>query len=301
MIPFTLDQLLALEAIARTGSFARAAEDLHKVPSAISYNIQGLEAALGVEIYDRSRRRAVLTDAGRKLLEVTEEVLEQSRRLTRVSAELRDGWEPELYVVVDGALPMAVITRCVRRFNEREVPTRLRVDVEYQEGVMDRLDSGPADFALTLGFDGDGDEIGYDETPLPDLDFVFVAAPDHPLAKGEVTTQRRADFAEIVVRDSSARFAVQYKGSFIGSKNVLYLSDFLSKRVALIEGAGYGWIPRHFVDEDLKSGALVILEAELNEWTYHPVVATRAGHNPGRAGALFLEILRSGDLWGPMD
>ena len=39
---FTLDQLRALDAIAQTGSFSAAAKALHKVPSAISYNIQGL-------------------------------------------------------------------------------------------------------------------------------------------------------------------------------------------------------------------------------------------------------------------
>lgn len=44
---FTLDQLLALDAIARTGTFAGAADELHKAPSAISYLVQGLESASG--------------------------------------------------------------------------------------------------------------------------------------------------------------------------------------------------------------------------------------------------------------
>lgn len=82
---FTLDQLMALDAIARTGSFAAAASELHKVPSAVSYSIQGLESALGVDVFDRSRRKAVLTPAGQRLLDASREVLDQARMLERVA------------------------------------------------------------------------------------------------------------------------------------------------------------------------------------------------------------------------
>ena len=101
----TLDQLLALEAIVRTGSFARAAAEMHRVPSAISYLVRGLESATGLELFDRSKRQAVLTPAGRRLLAQAQGVLEGAHQLEALAVELRSGWEPELRVVVDGALP----------------------------------------------------------------------------------------------------------------------------------------------------------------------------------------------------
>ena len=58
---YTLDQLLALEAIHRLGSFASAAESLYRATSAISYSIKSLEDALNVTLFDRSGHRAVLT------------------------------------------------------------------------------------------------------------------------------------------------------------------------------------------------------------------------------------------------
>ena len=114
---FTLDQLLALDAIARTGSFASAANELHKVPSAVSYSIQCLESALGVDVFDRSRRKAVLTDAGQKILSQSRSVITAAQNLERVASELKDGWEPELHVVVDGALPMDAVLDCIRAGN----------------------------------------------------------------------------------------------------------------------------------------------------------------------------------------
>jgi DNA-binding transcriptional LysR family regulator len=291
---FSLDQLLALDAIVRTGSFAAAATELHKVPSAISYNIQGLEAALGVDVFDRTRRKSVLTREGQRLLEASREVLDRARNLDRVASELRAGWEPQLHVVVDGALPMQPVIRCVRHFANPEIPTCLRVDIEYQDGVTARFNQAPADLALTLGFDGDGDEVGYDCLPMDELELILAAAPQHPLSKGAFTVETRAAHAELVVRDSSPRFALQPKRSFIGSRNVVFLSDFHSKRIALLEAAGYGWIPRHFIESDLSEGRLQQLETETNAWTYYPQIVTREGERPGRAGKLFLEMLQSG-------
>lgn len=288
---FTLDQLLALDAISRTGSFAKAASELHKVPSAISYSIQSLESALGVDVFDRSRRKAVLTDAGIRVLEVSREVIERARALERVAAELEGGWEPELHVVVDGALPMEPFLRCLRRFSDPDVPTFLRLDVEYQEGVVERLNEAPADLAMVLGLAFDGDEEGYECTPLDPLDFVLVAGANHPLAEGPAGEEERRPYAEIVVRDSSSRFSKHSKGSFMGSKNVVFLSDFHSKRIALLQEAGFGWVPRHLVEEDLKTSRLVLLDAEPNSWTYRPQMLVRTGHALGMAAQLFVETM----------
>ena len=75
--PVTLDQLIVLDAVAREGSFAAAAQVLHRVPSAVSYAIKGLEDALGVSLFDRTGRIAVLTPAGRRLLGEAREVQRQ--------------------------------------------------------------------------------------------------------------------------------------------------------------------------------------------------------------------------------
>ena len=288
---FTLDQLQALDAIARTGTFAGAAAELHKVPSAVSYLVQGLESALNVELFDRSRRKAVLTKEGRRILDASRDVLKPARDLDRLAVELSGGWEAELHVVVDGALPMSAVTHCLRRFADPEVPTCLRVDVEYQEGVIDRFDRGPADIGLYLGFDTDREKQGYECIDLPSLELLLVAAPEHPLCHTWVTVESRSGHAELVVRDSSTRFAQQPKGSFIGSRNVVFLADFYSKRIALLEAAGYGWIPRHFIRTDLDEGRLQVLDTEQNSWTYSPVVVTRKGETLGRGGRLFIESL----------
>ena len=101
----TLDQLVVLEAIVEHGSFAAAGRALHRVPSAITYTVKGLEEAVGVEVFDRSGHRAVLTAAGQQVLAAGRRVLAEARSLDASARSLRDGWEPELRVVIGGRSP----------------------------------------------------------------------------------------------------------------------------------------------------------------------------------------------------
>lgn len=57
--------LEVVDAVARTGSFSAAAQDLHRVPSAISYTVRQLEQWLAVPLFERRHRDVVLTPAGK--------------------------------------------------------------------------------------------------------------------------------------------------------------------------------------------------------------------------------------------
>ena len=60
-------QLQTFVAVAKARSFSKAAEDLHVTQSAISQSIKNLEAKLGTEVFKRSGKNVVLTNAGEKL------------------------------------------------------------------------------------------------------------------------------------------------------------------------------------------------------------------------------------------
>lgn len=290
-LQYTLDQLLLLDAIARTGSFAAAARELHRVPSAASYTIRNLEEALGVELFDRAGHRAELTVAGRMVLEHARDVLREARRLDAAAAQLREGWEPELRLVVDGALPMAPLADAMRTFSVRQVPTRIRVDVEYQDGVPDRFFSEGAHIMLVLELDAV--PSGMLSRALAPLEMVLVVGATHPLA-GQPRLPRKElhRWMELVVKDSSPRFARVPRPSFLGSTNAIHLSDFHSKRLALLGGAGFGWIPRHMVAEDLAAGALVPVDLDTGgTWTYLPRLVTHDAGAPGRAAQLLIDLL----------
>src|ERR671930_119368 len=96
----SLDALAVLDAIDRRGSFAAAAEELHRVPSALSYTVQKLEEDLDLVVFDRSGHRAQLTEAGRALLEEGRRLLDQARGVEARVKKIASGWEPELILAV---------------------------------------------------------------------------------------------------------------------------------------------------------------------------------------------------------
>lgn len=287
---YTLDQLVVLDAIARAGSFAAAARELHRVPSAVSYTVQALEDALGVPVFDRAGRRATLTPAGRRLLDEARDLLGRARHLDQLATLLGAGWEPELQVVVDGACRFDPVIHALRGFGDRGVPTQVRVDVEYQDRVLERFDRDHADLMIALGLEDGGRLKG---VPLPPLEMVLVAAPDHPLARARgLSRDDLAAHVDLVVKDSSPAYARTPRRSFLGTAHVIRFSDFHAKLAALRSGVGFGWMPHHLAAASLAEGALVVLDLpDGNRWTYTPQLVTRRDEPTGRAAALFAELL----------
>ncbi len=273
----SLDQLLVLEAIERLGTFAKAAEELHRVPSAVSYSVKTMEEQLGLTLFERLGNRAQLTAQGRRILAAGRQVLQQAEELERLAFVMREGWEPELHVVVDGVYPMEPLARALRALAEAGAPTRVRLDVEYQEGVPERWQQDRADLMIILDFDPEGDPLQMQA--LPTLEMVLVAAPG------------AQPHYELVVRDSALRYRRAPKAAFEGGDNVVHLSDFHGKRLALLAGVGQGWMPLHLVQGDLDSGALGLVAGK--RWTYHPRAVWRSGQELGRAGVLFLHKLQN--------
>src|SRR5690625_758777 len=101
----TLEQWRVLREIVQTGSYARAADKLHKSQSTITYAIQRLESQLDVKIFVLQGRRAVLTDVGEVLYRRAVQLLDEAAALEMAAAELARGWEPEIRLAVDIVYP----------------------------------------------------------------------------------------------------------------------------------------------------------------------------------------------------
>lgn len=114
---WTLDQIRQFVVTADAGSFSAAARRLGKAQSAVSTAIALLEADLGVELFDRSRRNAQLTDAGHLLLLEARELLRQAEGLNNRARSLNAGNEARLTLALDEALPYAATSALLREMS----------------------------------------------------------------------------------------------------------------------------------------------------------------------------------------
>src|ERR1700743_2568091 len=100
----TPEALAMMDTIARTGSFAAAAREMGKVPSALTYSVRQLEDALDVLLFDRRSRQARLTAAGQELLTEGRRLLASAEAVANRVKRVATGWETQLTIAVDGAL-----------------------------------------------------------------------------------------------------------------------------------------------------------------------------------------------------
>src|SRR5690606_17016298 len=120
----SLEALQVLDAIDRKGSFAGAAAELHRVPSALTYQIQKLEQDLDVLLFDRRGHRAVLTPPGRELLNEGRNLLRAADELECRVKRLATGWEVELRIALDASLPLEGLLALADAFYREHEGTR---------------------------------------------------------------------------------------------------------------------------------------------------------------------------------
>ncbi|MES9871684.1 MAG: LysR substrate-binding domain-containing protein [Candidatus Sedimenticola sp. 6PFRAG7] len=256
----TLDALLVLDAIDRKGSFAAAAEELHRVPSAITYTVRKLEQDLDLHLFDRSGHRARLTGAGEKLLEDGRALLRAAGELESSVKRSATGWESELRIALTDILPMENLFELVDGFYSEHSGTQIRISSEVLQGNWDALVTGRAD--ITIGAPGMAPPGGgYHCEKMGSLGFIFVVPANHPLTELDEPLKESdiLNYRAVAAADSS-RNLPPLTTSLLTGQQVLTTPDMKSKIEAHRKGLGVGYVPAYLVTEDLREGRLISRE-----------------------------------------
>lgn len=260
--PITLDALEVLDAIDRKGSFAAAANELFRVPSAISYTVQKLEQDLDVALFRKEGRKAVLTQTGKVLLEQGREILEAAERLGVAAKKTHSGWEPVFNIAIDSILSFDFIYPLIAKFYEVLPDIEINIYEEVLGGAQEALTSDRVDLVI-----GAGTELtpnhGIKCQNILQIEWIFAVAPGHELSLAALplSQQRIAQHRFIVVRDSSRNQAPQTHRLF-SKRPVLSVPSITEKIQALCLGLGVGFLPAHRIRDALEQGLLIALPVE---------------------------------------
>lgn len=289
-ILITLDALQTLDAIERRQSFAAAAEELHRVPSAVSYTVNKLEEDLGVELFDRSRRKAELTAIGRLVLEQGRQMLKAAEELTALVRQAADGWEVKLRICIESVLSCDAIYDLIEDFQRIQPKTEIRLSEEVLSGSWDALIDDRCD--LVIGAEGAPPTSGFALHPLGQVAFDFAVAVDHPLSQLSMPLPTSAiqDYPTVIVADSSQRLPTRSAGLLDGRSRI-YVPTIEHKIAAQCKGLGVGYLPRHRIIQQLAQGQLVILPLDAPRPPVEISVAWQRSNN-GKGLKWFVERLK---------
>ena len=305
-LALTPDALIMVDAIARTGSFAAAARELGKVPSALTYSVRQLEEALDVLLFDRSSRQARFTAAGEELLNEGRRLLAETAAVAQRVRRVASGWETQLSVAVDDVIsPLTLFELCeafyaldpqgkagaagLTAMGNGGPGSRLRLRSEVLAGTWEALVSGQADLAIGVGMQSPPPGVAME--PLGELQFVFAVAPQHPLAQarepiGEVELLR---YRAVAVADSAQRMS-PITVNLLPGQDVFTVTSMAAKIEALLRGMGCGYIPEPMVREHLRSGLLVQRRTQRPSLSAPIGYAWRCTNAPANLAALGLGL-----------
>lgn len=285
-----LDSIRVLKTIVDKGSFAAAAKTLHRAQSAISYQIKKLEEVLNLEIFDRSEYRAVLTPAGQTILNEGERLLSQAEHIEELALQLNHEWEPSFEVVIDGVLEIDPIMAAMKSLLQEDIPTKISLTMEYLGGVQHRFDKNQADLMLVKEYQKSTQLLSQ---PLPDVECLLCVGANHPLAAlPQASIAHLQQYVELSVHDSSEQELYDVEHMHFGGERMFFLSDFKSKKRALLQDIGFGWMPYYLVKKDLEEHKIVEVNYEHgSRFTFTPHLVWRAEKKLGKTAQRFMHLL----------
>ncbi len=257
--PFTLRQLQYAAAVAESLSFRRAAERCHVSQPALSAQLAQMEEALGVTLFERDRRRVLVTAAGREILERVQLLLHEADDLLQVARWNADPLSGALRIgVIPTISPYLVpwITAALHKGYPRL--TTLWVE-DKSDNLMSSLDSGRIDAAL-MALEADIGEVEYEI--IGSDSFVLATPKGHPLGSRHCSVEpAELTNACVLLLDEGHCFREQALAycSHTKAHELEFRATSLSTLAQMVAGgAGVTLLPELAVATEVKRASLSI-------------------------------------------
>ncbi|MBO9535562.1 LysR family transcriptional regulator [Herbaspirillum sp.] len=289
--PFTLHDLQCFDTVVKAGGFQAAAETLHRSHPAVFAAVAKLERQLGLSLLDRSGYRVSLTDAGHSFHQRAQSLLREMEELRTHAEQLAMGEETKLRVVIGDLCPRPQTLALLSRFFMNHPRTRLHLHFEAITGPWERLFDGDADLILH-GVDKSDARLEW--VDLCEVPFVPVVAKGFlpfPVSH-TIRPEQMRDFTQCVIRDT-ARHSAPRDYFMIEGAHQCTVADQLMKKEIILQGMGWGHMPRFLVDEELRRGELLAITGRyLPGRTEELVAARRRDQAHGPVANLLWDYIR---------
>nr|WP_275658436.1 DNA-binding transcriptional activator PunR [Vibrio sp. Isolate25] len=253
---FSQTSLELVDTVARLGSFTAAAEDLHKVPSAISYSIRQIEQELDVVLFRRLPRKVELTAAGELFLEQARAMLRQMEEVKAQTRRAAHGWQKTLKITLDNVVKLERLKPLIEDFYRTFPYAELQINMEVFNGSWEAISQGRADIvigataAIPVGGDFEVREMGI-------LDWAFVMSPSHPCVKQQALSEEYVSQYPAICLDDTSNLLPKRHTVHYPKQRRLLLPNWYSAIECLKNGVGVGYMPRHIARPLIAEGLLV--------------------------------------------
>ena len=286
----TLHQLQILEAIAKHGSFTRAAEELDLTQPTISQQIKRLTSTIGMPLFEQLGKQVHLTAAGKEVLAASSTISERFAQLEIVIDELK-GLKQGRINLVTSTTAKYFVPRLLGTFHRKHPDIELNLNITNQEGVLTRLGNNQDDLYFTGRPPKD---LDIELRPILDNPLVVIASSNHPLANEKNIPLKKLEHEAFISREagSGTRLVVEQflAENRVSVKKVVELSSNEAIKQAIAGELGISVLSQHALALEDSDGLLTILDVEGFPIQRHWYVIYPSGKQLSVAAQTFLDF-----------
>ncbi|WP_199616277.1 LysR family transcriptional regulator [Paenibacillus alkalitolerans] len=244
--------------VARRQSITRAAEELGYAQSSVTTQIQKLEKAYGVQLFERYGRRLRLTSSGEALLKLVNRMLDLYEESMEKVAQQSGG---TLTIGTIDSLASYYLPPILLRLREQFPELAIRLQAESESLVIEKVKEGDFDIGFLL--DDNPADQSQRCVPIKEEPLILVARPDHPLTK--LSKVRLDDLAgmEWIMPEESCNYRIMLesvlKAEHIPFRIGFELGNPEAVKRCVMAGLGVALLPRIVAEEEVRSGKLAAL------------------------------------------
>ena len=262
-IPFTLDQLRILKAIAAEGSFKRAADSLYVSQPAVSLQVQNLEKQLNVPLFDRGGRRAKLTEAGHLLLNYGEKIIALCQETCRAIEDLQNLQGGTLIVGASQTTGTYLIPRMIGLFRQKYPDVSVQLQVHSTRRTSWGVANGQVDLAIIGGEVPTELQDTLKIIPYAEDELALILPSFHSLAKVETIQKEDLYKLNFITLDSQStirkvidKVLTRYEIDPKRLKIEMELNSIEAIKNAVQSGLGAAFVSTTAIEKELDMGVL---------------------------------------------
>jgi DNA-binding transcriptional LysR family regulator len=184
-LPYTLEQLVILRAVAKGGSFKNAAQSLFLTQPAVSLQIQNLEKQLKTNLFDRTKKQIELTEAGTLLLRYSNRILALCEESSRVLDDLSELQSGKLVIGASQTTGTYLMPKIIGLFQQKYPNINVQLNVDSTRKVAWHLMNKQVDIGIVGGKIPKELRKILEITPYVEDELALIVPPSHPYVKLE--------------------------------------------------------------------------------------------------------------------
>jgi len=269
MLPFTLQQLRILRAVATEKNFTKAAAVLYLSQPSLSKQIKTLEKNLDILLINRERNNISLTESGKVLLQYSERILALCEESCRALIDLKNGDRGNLTVGASQTIGTYLMPRILALFAQNYPQINLKVQVNSTRIIAKKIINREIDIAVVGGEISDDLKKNLTIKPFVSDELSLIISKSHPFAKKNQINKEDLyclDFITLnpnsTIKNFIDNILIQNQIETKQLKTILQLNSIEGIKTAVSLGLGAAFVSSSAIEKEIKLKTIGIIKLE---------------------------------------